>query len=680
MKCNTLSKDITGFHFSLQISVNGYSYKYKDGKCILKRKYWNDEPCTDPDIQCPSFQIIHQYCFPVCETLGDIVVVGIDEKTFCSSSCPSNFYLNGTICIEGNQCPRGTYKDLRQREMCQFCEEDCDRCSGFGDEKCTQCAYFEEEGHCVKQCSAGLVHDEYYCMKKCAETSFQFEETCVEKCPTNTYATASHICEKCDILCDKCSGPSEEDCIICKGVLFGPKCINECPSSHPYIKNGTCTSDCDLLKFGNECVHRCPDSSYIAGDTCVSQCPHSLPYTTNQTCTATCDTFYLHMKCVYECPRFMVSYDKHCRSTCPPEAPIPDPDTRECDVICHKIQYHSECIYQCPVSSFQHGNTCEPCHADCYESLGCTGPYRDNCTLCPENKVGYMKHCVNECPADAPFPDPITRECNKDCYQILYQGKCISKCPVSTYQHRNSCLPCHQDCFETAGCTGPGHSNCTTCDPVLSAEGQVISCKEPCPNEQPYHINETCVSKCPDSKQFDYSKVCYVVCPTGTFLVPHSYNCVTVCPQNMQYAKCSVSFYGNYDHKQTKNFCMERCQWAHLFGVMYSYDGDNNSPTNECEIYTQNETFGISSEMVGKQCIDYDTACIGICHSKYAYTQTGIAFGCLFLGILTMGMYCWLMGGLRDPPIHVVEELLRQPEVDDDMVRITTDLNINLQK
>uniref|UniRef100_A0AAX7U8J0 P/Homo B domain-containing protein n=1 Tax=Astatotilapia calliptera TaxID=8154 RepID=A0AAX7U8J0_ASTCA len=165
------------------------------------------------------------------------------------------FKNNTRLCVSG--CPRGFWGDRRR---CKRCYASCESCTGSRSDQCTSC----QPGHhltegtntCTYQ-SGGRCH---LCDHTCAtcvdagpanctscDTGYVFfssEGKCVSECPDGFYGDEdSNNCEECHSDCVTCSGPEDEDCLLCE--------------EGKALENGECVSDHEV----------CPIKTFLSGET-----------------------------------------------------------------------------------------------------------------------------------------------------------------------------------------------------------------------------------------------------------------------------------------------------------------------------------------------------------------------------------------------------------------------------
>lgn len=82
--------------------------------------------------------------------------------TFASNSCTkcqSPLYLNKTDkrCVEGPNCPDGTYPELSDR-TCSPCHATCLTCNGKTDTDCLSCSNYLDVNSCKSNCGVKYLY------------------------------------------------------------------------------------------------------------------------------------------------------------------------------------------------------------------------------------------------------------------------------------------------------------------------------------------------------------------------------------------------------------------------------------------------------------------------------------------------------------------------------------------
>lgn len=559
----------------------------------------------------------------------------------CIFECPEPFYINGSECvstcgdwfIDENRncvetCPINTFyqEKLRLVQSGQYLERKCARCNDAN-----QFVYY---GSCVKVCPTDSRYiDGKSCTNKCpSERPFILNITlftvvhhkCVEKCP--------HLVEDSSCRAD-CSGSK---------VIHNSMCINQCPSSSPFLFAKTCVNECPkyahLTENGkNTCVNKCPDERpYVANSTCVERCPAVLPVFVskwNPTCVETCGDYMYRVngRCVYECPSSTVAVNDSCQEQCPTYAPFLCVIAKGLYCRQRPKNYfgNAMCVHECPLNMIIWNQTCM---FSCPEKVPV---FRDECTdECP---LHFGNECTDECPIDYPLQRKVTalKDCNYGqtmCQTVKTVLTCVKDCPSNSVLHDNICLtycPSHllledNRCKSTCSASKPFITNAKVTEtswiydryyyrPYKQVKQDIViyKCASSCGDDMVIW-NSTCVSSCPENAQYVYNKTCSQqdcrkqyseVTKTGTVClekcrdhqVIYNRTCSEACPETFK------TFNGT---------CVEKCPESHFFIVSVTQG-------EMCDDYSQH----CSAERIVKTCVEmcpdglfiYKNTCIDFC-------------------------------------------------------------------
>ncbi|KDQ59747.1 hypothetical protein JAAARDRAFT_175248 [Jaapia argillacea MUCL 33604] len=333
-------------------------------------------------------------------------VCGANGQCTCNAGWTTA--TNGTACAK---CAPGFFLDSNG---------DCSVCS-LG---CTSCA--DGNGDCIT-CQSGFTvnaNDQTSCISPQAVTSTG------TTCPDGSFSSGT-TCTPCSPLCQTCSGPTSNDCIICGNGRYtsGGNCVAA-------DGNGVCVGS-TLIANNNK--HEC--------DGCPAKCTScqipnfNVASTINQLqCKGCLPGFVLSQgQCVQNCPSgtFLSPQDNltctACDSTCSSCA-----GSSTFCITCSNNQLASsgKCVASCPSNTFSSSGECIPCHPDC---ASCSGSSFNQCSSCSASRP------------------------------VLTNGRCLPTCSKSQFFDTTSstCQACDSSC---SSCSGAGASNCLAC----SSSSQVL--------------------------------------------------------------------------------------------------------------------------------------------------------------------------------------------------------------
>ncbi|KAH8100328.1 insulin-like growth factor binding protein [Cristinia sonorae] len=308
---------------------------------------------------------------------------------------------NGTACAK---CASGFF--LTSDGNCQVCQLGC-----------TQCA--DGTGDCIT-CKSGFTQDAND-RTKCIPA--QSQTSAGTTCPDGSFNNGN-TCTPCSPLCQTCSGPTSNDCIICGAgrVSLGGSCVS--PDG-----NGVCTGS-TMIADNNK--HQC--------DSCPAKCTSckipnfNVASTVNQLqCTGCLPGFVLSQgKCVESCPSgtFLDPRDNLTCQTCDSTCGTCAGSSTFC-LTCANNQLASDgkCVASCPSNTFSASGACLSCHPDC---ASCSGSAFNQCSSCPSDRP------------------------------VLTNGRCLPTCSKNQFFDKtsSSCQSCDASC---SSCSGSGPSNCLAC-------------------------------------------------------------------------------------------------------------------------------------------------------------------------------------------------------------------------
>lgn len=498
-------------------------YYFKDGICV--------SDCGD------GYTSISSICHPCtvnscgkCDPDPSICVVCKKPKVnlngICVLVCPASSFASNDICIPcTNHCVKCDNTDT--------CIE-CD--AGYAldsNKKCViECGdnqYKNDNGECVNcintACST-CDRNPNNC-DKCPADKYKDGVNCVDNCPDGKIKNpATMTCDDCLKPCATCSRSNDycDTCTESTMTLKDGQCSYNCKDGQIRNSNGACEdcdlADCDTCKPNRvECLI-CKDPKVTDEGVCVDQCPPGKKANENRECIACVDT-----ECVKcngdigicdECKDPKVHYNGDCLDNCPTHTYNDNgickdctTDCKECNPLlectdCHgdKVIHNGECKYICPDGTYKANSYVD-------NSAECLDCQRDNCNQC----INEGKECII---------------CQNGTF--LYNGECISQCPVGTHRVGDSCVDC--DVNDCAVC--PSIATCNVCVyPKFLINN--LTCGE-CPSKTtPDYINLVCIpceahcleckdsttcTKCDTEYQLDANSDCVLVCPDGTTKTP----------------------------------------------------------------------------------------------------------------------------------------------------------------
>lgn len=283
---------------------------------------------------------------------------------------------------------------------------------------------------------------------------------------------------------------------------------------------GTCKNYC--YKF--QCTEMCPHHTFNFNSTCLERCPKEANFITTGDCEENC--FSAEKTCHKECPE---SYSYHLNTP-----------------------FFTWCLQKCPIYTHVNNLTC---------ALSCSNNglylYNNTCRrTCPDSHKFVYLH-------SSKFNEILmcTNHCNN---LVLYQNRCLSKCPQLTVLHNGTCLSSCPSTHPYIYSTGLRHRT------DVSLNQSDFVCVRDCGSE--YNIfNFTCVFECPNSAVFDHGGLCKKEC-TGAkpYYKEQFRKCISSCPSgyflfnntNVCYNNCPKGFLHTFN--QT---CYSNCPEAHPFIV-----------------------------------------------------------------------------------------------------------------
>lgn len=329
--------------------------------------------------------------------------------TACLHGLAPELYLINTTCVQGIQCPSGTYPDTSSN-LCAACQPPCSTCTSA-----TVCL----------SCLLGYNLDGSLCKSNCSDG----------------YLPINAVCTACTSPCATCAG-ALTTCLTCHTSASGNslylnayRCLATCPNStYPNGLNFQCSpcqspcSSCNALSNCTECM----GGFFLYGTYCYTTCP--LGYVgiaiTCEKCSAGC------LSC------------QNSTFTC-----------IDCQAGYYKMNLTNECVLQCPVGLYADPiqSVCIGCTLPC---SGCTG-ITTNCTICATGSL-YNNSCVSLCP-DAYFSfNAVCLQCAVGCISCTSLARCV-ECNATLYSLDNTCVaicPPSKAIVVNKSCTACTKLNC----------------------------------------------------------------------------------------------------------------------------------------------------------------------------------------------------------------------------
>ena len=282
-------------------------------------------------------------------------------------------------------------------------------------------------------------------------------------------------------------------------------CVNTCPTTLPFTKNGFCVTCTSGYLSGSTCVTACPPGTYGSKGTCIQcpgaqtspsgssyltqcQCPVNYYGAFGQgTCTA-CPQNYVSpvgtttsSGCTLSCPAGTYTSGTNC-VTCPSpttSSPVGSTSLNACVCPNNNVLSQGTCVSTCPVNTYALNNVCTPCPGTQISPSGstqlsaCVCPSTSygtsgsgTCTSCPANQVANSSQTGCTCPSTLPNWDPIA-------------SWCVSQCPVNTYALNGTCTLCPNAKNSPVGSTSVSQCTCLTILAPFNNGVQCVSLTDP---------------------------------------------------------------------------------------------------------------------------------------------------------------------------------------------------------
>merc|ERR1712142_1029027 len=410
------------------------------------------------------------------------------------------------------------------------CHPQCfDRCHDDTASGCYRCKHYRlgHRGPCVENCGYNhFVRNETVqdgqvmltcenCHFSCASCSGPSSTDCLQ-CPPSSFLDAYHQCLDCASPCQNCSGAPT----VCTSCVEGFRLEEStCLSSGATVCDpGTYL---DLAESGGategvgpgkclSCHESCATCTGRTINECLT-CPPGALLQNRSTCVQTCDTGYYEAKgYCFPCTKVPTT----CLACIGPEVE----DCKRCPTgweVGPKGCTPLDCGSRQFLDVVQ-GGICSACHASC---LTCKGPQFVDCLSCASPAFLHKGKCVQKCPKST-YPDQEENHCQEcdasckacnapggdidctSCYQghVLFRGVCLSGlCGTGYYQDANDkkCKKCDDSCLT---CKGPGPGNCVTCQPGPYALHRPTSKCVPCCMPNTFDKDACCICRNPREK------------------------------------------------------------------------------------------------------------------------------------------------------------------------------------
>ncbi|XP_052780272.1 proprotein convertase subtilisin/kexin type 5-like [Mya arenaria] len=483
-----------------------------------------------------------------------------DGHFVCTNKCPSGMYVVNNVCA--STCP----KFSNSGECVTSCPTD--RPYVFKNITCFDTyiskSWYDDTGTiyclstskiktdltCVAKCPAGYQLYSNECVLSCNAQLVSFNNSCVSECPEGMFVeetSATQISwqdnghsmsvnDKTYVVIEIKELINGNKCVAkCDKFMFNGTCIDTCPDSFPFEKNGSCDNyTCESFYYedktnkahlhcvprcyngdvsiGYQCFQACPESAYQYGDICVMSCPPEAPVievnissecggqlwcTTGlrqKICRKFCSKTLLNItgiaSCVDVCPPPLLEYKKRCVKTCPPEAPIIN------NTFVVNQQWH-----------YGHVRNVTKSFNECVFSCDVRGKPLDKSKL----------FCTSECPSNLPFI--ISNICSSECNESMLRNnesfgiECVHACPKGKVNVIGHCL-------DPASC---GDEN------AYAYDGR---CVNSCPKDRPFGMNggnRSCIADCGKDYLFSNGTCIYINSCKESMIVFEG-QCIEKCP------------------------------------------------------------------------------------------------------------------------------------------------------
>ncbi|KAL4473929.1 hypothetical protein ABPG74_022793 [Tetrahymena malaccensis] len=394
-------------------------------------------------------------------------------------SCAFGTFLENGICKSSCSNPN-SYQDTSLNQ-CVICDPTCKTCNGSSSRNCLTCYsgyYFStlisQQGICIQcdssctQCTGPSNNECQQCQKGVQQKP---PSSCIT-CPVSQYFDGNQ-CQYCSNLCLTCFDSSANSCLSCKQNFFLDISTNTCQSCPQTCLKCVSSTYCTACESGYfllnnlQCVTKCPvgmRADIVSGvclcDVTCGKCNYDQTQNLT-TCQKCINNDYLlngnNAVCIQasQCQGYKDLLSGSCVQNCPQQATYIDLDAKSCSnnpcLSNQFIQNKNNILYcssSCPPSFYKEMQTkyCLPCD---YKCQTCTGPSDSQCQVCQNNNYYHpqIETCKDSCLPGYIQLDQTQNVCTaclincKICIPslILFEGNCITQCPVGYQQVQQSC-------------------------------------------------------------------------------------------------------------------------------------------------------------------------------------------------------------------------------------------------
>jgi proprotein convertase subtilisin/kexin type 5 len=318
--------------------------------------------------------------------------------------------------------------------------------------------------------------------------------TCIQSCTGSTYFNGL-TCSNCPAGCSSCS-----DANTCTG----------CTNPIAVVSTGQCLT----------CVSPCATCNPTSATSCLS-CLGQLVLLSNNICATSCPYGQTNVNGVCQCTSGL-SYNTACVLGCPAGTTNINGQCQSCTNNCAQCSGSTSFCTGCNAGFTQTNNACiQNTVNQCAYGQGLVA---GNCVnMCPAGFLYQISTCVASC-ASGQVANSVNSGCvdpvsNANCpfNQFVFDGQCVTVCPVASYNSGQNCYDCSSNCLI---CTNYG--NCQACNSGYTVNSAGVCVQSPvCGNSQ-LALQNICVGSCPAGTYLSGS-TCELICPPATTTTPQSY-------------------------------------------------------------------------------------------------------------------------------------------------------------